>query len=71
MTPNEDYFHLNNYINKQNCRYWTHGNQRELHQQSLSNEKVTVGVHRQVGIIGPYFFENEKEIVMINSECFI
>jgi hypothetical protein len=36
------HFHLNGYINKQNCRSWGTENPRELHQHQLQPQKCTV-----------------------------
>jgi len=59
MMSDEAHFHLNGFVNKQNCRFWAAENPRELHQRPLHSSKVTVwcGVSK-VGIVGPYFFED-------------
>lgn len=55
----EAHFHLNGYVNKQNCRFWSQVNPRQKHQRPLHSPKVTVWCALSVnGIIGPYFFEN-------------
>lgn len=52
-------FHLSGYVNKQNFRFWSEVNPRELHQQPLHSTKVTVWcTMSSLGIIGPYFFED-------------
>ncbi|XP_076176623.1 uncharacterized protein LOC143151410 [Ptiloglossa arizonensis] len=38
----EAHFHLNMYIDKQNCRFWSTENPRELHQHRLYTQKCTV-----------------------------
>lgn len=60
IMSDEAHFHLNGFINKQNCRFWGTENPRELHQRQLHPQKCTVwcGVTSRA-IIGPYFFENE------------
>jgi len=57
MMSDEAYFHLDGYVNKQNCRFWAAENPRELHQRPLHTAKVSVwcGISK-VGIVGPYFF---------------
>lgn len=66
----EAHFHLSGYVNKQNFRYWSDTNPRQLHQRPLHSSKVTVWCAlSSSGIIGPYFFENERgEAVTVNSE---
>lgn len=73
MTSNKTHFHLDGYVNKQNCRYWANDNPRELHQQPLHSEKITVWCELlKVGIIGPYFFEDERgHAVTVNSERYV
>lgn len=66
----EAHFHLGGYVNKQNFRYWSPENPREMHEQPLHSEKVTVWCAisgRE--IIGPYFFENyHGQAVTVNSD---
>lgn len=58
----EAHFHLSGYTNKQNCRYWAPENPQELHQRPLHSPKVTVWCAvSSMGIIGPYFFEDNAE----------
>ena len=53
-------FHLNGFVNKQNCRFWGLENPRAIHQRELHPLKCTVWCGVTSGrIIGPYFFENE------------
>jgi len=61
VMSDEAHFHLNGFVNKQNCRFWAAENPRELHQRPLHSWKVTVwcGVSK-VGIVGPYFFEEGR-----------
>ncbi|PNF21840.1 hypothetical protein B7P43_G05966 [Cryptotermes secundus] len=58
MMSDEAHFHLNGFVKKQNCRFWSEENPREAHQISLHSLKVTVwcGVSK-LGIVGPYFFK--------------
>jgi hypothetical protein len=56
------HFHLSGLVNKQNFRYWSATNPTELHERPLHSSKVTVGYAIfSFGIIGPYFFEDERE----------
>ncbi|XP_011859579.1 PREDICTED: uncharacterized protein LOC105557057 [Vollenhovia emeryi] len=57
----EAHFWLNGYVNKQNCRFWSESNPHEVLETPLHPERCTVwcGIHAG-GIIGPYFFKNEK-----------
>jgi hypothetical protein len=53
----EAHFHLNGYVNVQNCRYWASENPQQLHQRPLHSLKVTVWCCiSKLGIVGPYFF---------------
>ncbi|CAG4965031.1 unnamed protein product [Colias eurytheme] len=63
----EAHFHLNGFVNKQNCRYWAPRGQnpRLKHQQPLNSPKVTVWAALSVnGIIGPFFFENSRGVTV-------
>ena len=64
MMHDEAHFHLDGYVNKQNCRFWAVENPRELHQRPLHTAKVSVwcGILK-VEIAGPYFFEEEGATV--------
>jgi len=57
IMSDEAHFHLDGYVNKQNCQFWAAQNLRELHQRPLHTAKVSVwyGIST-VGIVGPYFF---------------
>ena len=61
----EAHFYLTGYVNKQNYRYWTDSNPKEVHERPLHSSKVTVWCAvSSHGVIGPYFFENEERITM-------
>lgn len=64
----EAHFHISGCVNKQNMRYWTDHNPREIHETPLHCERVTVwcAVSRR-GIIGPYFFEENERAVTVNA----
>lgn len=66
----EAHFHLNGYVNKQNCRVWAEENPREFVESKLYPEKVTVWCALFAGgIIGPFFFESAAgNPVTVNGE---
>lgn len=56
----EAHFHLNGYVNKQNCRIWGDENPKETIEKAMYPERVTAWCGLWAGgVIGPYFFENE------------
>lgn len=68
----EAHFHLSGCVNKQNMRYWSANNPRELHEKPLHSARVTVWCAlSKVGIIGPYFFEENERAVTVNSERYV
>jgi hypothetical protein len=69
----EAHFHLSGYVKKQNFRYWANINPRELHQAPLHSEKVTVWCAMlPIGIIGPYFFEDDNgNAATVTSACYV
>lgn len=66
----EAHFHLSGYVNKQNFRYWSNVNPRQMHQEPLHSTKVTVWcAMSSSGIVGPYFFEDARgNAVTITSQ---
>ena len=55
-------------VNKQNFRYWSQNNPRELHQRPLHSPKVTVWCAMgSFGVCGPYFFKEEGATVTVTS----
>ncbi|CAF4863096.1 unnamed protein product [Pieris macdunnoughi] len=64
------HFHLNGYVNKQNCRFWGAENPHEYHEQPLHPEKVTVWCGLWPGgIVGTLFFEDADETaITVNGE---
>ncbi|GFW36494.1 transposable element Tc3 transposase [Trichonephila clavipes] len=57
----EAHFWLNDYVNKQNCRIWSEANPQVYVETPLHPEKLTVWCALWAGgIIGPYFFKNDK-----------
>lgn len=60
ILSDEAHFHLSGYVNKQNCRIWGSENPREMVEQPLHPQRVTVWCgFWSGGVIGPYFFEND------------
>ena len=56
-------------VNKQNFRYWSQNNPRELHQRPLHTPKVTVWCAMgSFEVWGPYFFEEEGATVTVTSD---
>lgn len=66
----EAHFHLDGYVNGQNCRIWGSENPRELVEVSMHPQRCTVWCALWAGgIIGPYFFENDAgRAVSVNGE---
>ena len=57
LTSNEAHFHLNGSVNKQNFRYWSTINPRQVHEHPLHCDRVTVwAAVAKFGVIGPCFF---------------
>lgn len=64
----EAHFHLSGEVNKQNCRYWSEQNPRELHERPLHSPKVTVWCCiSEFGVWGPYFFQDNGATVTVNA----
>ena len=57
LFSDEAHFHLSGTVNKQNFRYWSQNNPREVHQRPLHSPKVAVWCTIfEFGVWGPYFF---------------
>ena len=55
LTSDEAHFHLNGSVNKQNFRYWSTINPRQVHEHPLHCDRVTVwAAVAKSGVIGPY-----------------
>lgn len=68
----EAHFHISGCVNKQNMRYWSGENPREIHERPLHSDRVTVWCAISMeGIIGPYFFEENDRAVTVNSERYV
>ena len=71
MMSDEADFHLNGFVNKQNCWFWVAKNPQELHHKPLHGSKVTVWCSvSKVGIVGPYFFEEGETAVSVTLACY-
>ena len=69
ICSDEAHFHLSGTVNKQNFRYWSQNNPRELHQRPLHSPKVTVWYAMgSFGVWGPYFFEEGGATVTVTSD---
>jgi hypothetical protein len=61
----EAHFHLSGFVNKKYFLYWSATNHIELHERPLNSSKVSVCCAiTSFGIIGPYFFVDEREKVV-------
>ncbi|CAH2093266.1 unnamed protein product [Euphydryas editha] len=73
MFSDEAIFHLNGHVNKQNCRFWSETNPQRLHERPLRSPKLVVcAAISSTGIVGPYFFEDERGRAMMvraNNYC--
>jgi len=69
----EVHFDLSGSVNKQNMRYWSDVNPREIHERPLHSDRVTVWCAlSRVGIIGPYFFQQQNgRAVTVNSDRYL
>lgn len=73
LFSDEAHFHINGFVNRQNCRYWNSENPKLKHQKPLHSPKVTVwAAISGRGIIGPFFFENARgQNVTVNTERYV
>ena len=72
LTSDEAHFHLNGSVNKQNFRYWSTINPRQVHEHPLHCDRVTVwAAVAKFGVIGPYFFEENGRSVTVNSARYV
>jgi hypothetical protein len=62
IMSDEAHFHLNGFVNKQNCRFWGTENPRIIHQRPLHLTRCTVWCRvTSQEVIGPYFFKTEGD----------
>ena len=72
ITSDKAHFHLSGFVNKQNFRYWSESNPRELHERPLHSERVTVWCEvANFGVWGPYFFEEEEKTASVTSALYV
>lgn len=73
LFSDEAHFHLNGFVNKQNCRYWSAEQPWRKHQKPLHCQKVTVWAAISAkGLIGPYLFENSRgHAVTVNTDRYV
>ncbi|CAK9827661.1 hypothetical protein ANTRET_LOCUS5336 [Anthophora retusa] len=58
----ETHFHLDGFVNRQNCRIWCSENPRESVGKQMHSQRVTAWSGFWAGgIIGPFFFENAAD----------
>lgn len=58
----EAHFHLDGFVNRQNCRIWGSENPRVIVEKQMHPQRVTVWCGFWAGgIIGPFFFENAAD----------
>lgn len=69
-SSDEAHFHIGGYVNKQNCRIWGSENPHVTVEKQMHPQRVTVWCgFWSGGIIGPFFFENERgAAVTVNGE---
>ncbi|GFW92180.1 uncharacterized protein TNCV_3540661 [Trichonephila clavipes] len=69
LFSDEAHFWLNGYVNKQNGRIWSEDNLQVYVETPLHPEKLTVWCALWAGgIIGPYFFKNDKATTLQSME---
>lgn len=72
MSSDEAHFHLSGSVNKQNFRFWSATNPQELHERPLHSPKVTVWCAiSELGVWGPYFFEEDGLTVTVNGDRYL
>lgn len=53
----EAHFHLDCFVNKQNCRIWVNENPRSIHERPMQPQRATVWcILWAGGVIGPFVF---------------
>lgn len=72
FSSDEAHFHLSGAVNKQNFRYWSDNNPRQVHERPLHSPKVTVWCAiSKFGVIGPYFFEEDGHTVTVTAQRYV
>ena len=69
ILSDEAHFHLDGFVNRQNCRVWGSENPRVISEKQMHPQRVTVWREFWTGgIIGPYFFENDaRQAATVNG----
>ena len=72
FSSDEAHFHLCGAVNKQNFRYWAESNPQIIQEIPLYSPKLTVWCAiSQFGVIGAYFFEEDRVTVTVNFEHYV
>ena len=72
LSSDEAHFHISVAVNKQNFRYWAESNPRELQERLLHSPRVTVWCAvADLGVIGPYFFEEGGATVTVTANRYV
>jgi hypothetical protein len=72
LSSDEAHFHLSGCVNKQNFRYWAENNPRQLQERPLHSQHVTVWCPvADVGVMDPYFLEEDGETVTVTSDRYV
>ncbi|CAH2101376.1 unnamed protein product [Euphydryas editha] len=59
----EAHFHLDGFVNRQNCRIWGEENPRVIHEKQMHPQRVTVWCGFWAGgIIGPFFMKMRQTV---------
>ena len=69
ILSDEAHFHLDGFVNRQNCYVWGSKNSRVINEKQMHPQRVTVWREFWTGgIIGPYFFENDaRQAATVNG----
>ena len=64
ITSDEAHFHVSGFVNKQNFRYRSESNLRDLHERTLLSEQMTMWCAvANFGVWSTYFFEQEDKVI--------
>jgi hypothetical protein len=67
----EAHFHLDGYVNTQNCRIWGGESPIVIHEKPLHAQATVLCGFWAGGVIGPYFLKNEAvNAVTVNGICY-
>ncbi|GBN05921.1 hypothetical protein AVEN_261888-1 [Araneus ventricosus] len=66
------HFHSPGCVNKQNFRYCSPNNPKQIHEQPHHSERVTVWCAvADFWVIGTYFFQENSKTVTVTSACYV